>query len=103
MVSWPLPPMVPLVYVWLVPVRLISALSLGVPPSKLRVAMLRVAGMLSVSVPPDMVMLPTAGAERSEERRVGKEWRWRGSPEHAVKKNVVAPLLVVAPVTLYVP
>src|SRR5437867_12076047 len=29
---------------------------------------------------------PETRAVRSEERRVGKEWRWRGAPEHEKKK-----------------
>src|SRR5207245_5732093 len=30
-----------------------------------------------------------SGQERSEERRVGKEWRWRGAPSTEKKKRVV--------------
>src|ERR1044072_4482931 len=52
MESEPVPPMVPEVQVIALPVRLIGAVPLSVPPLMVSVGMLSVLALLSVSVPP---------------------------------------------------
>ena len=82
MESWPLPPMVPPLQFMAVPVMLIAAVPLRVPPCMVSVPVLSAETLLSVSVPPLTKRSPTLVM---------------------LLMVVVAPLFLVSVVMLYVP